>query len=780
MEEKIILVKGRVQRELFYNEESSFGVYLFYTEDYVESSGLQKQDFTKRRFGTISGNVQRLNIGSVYNMELSETYNRKYDQVQFSPIKVYEKIPNTLAEKYIFLESILTKNQAETLLEAYPEIIQDIIDNKEVDISGLKNISESRFDRIKDKILNNYVLSDLLIMLSPYGITFSQVKAISSLNKNTALIKEMILKNPYVLSDVNGFGFSTVDKIALKMKPNLKNSEERVEAFLKYVLEDEAESNGHTWLLRTDIIGYGRKLIPECLAILKDLLSRDEQTFLHIEGDKIGRKMDFVVETLIHKELERINGAESLAFTRPTMEKIQEIVVETQEKQGFEFSEEQMKTLNSLSENKNVIIVSGGAGSGKTSVVNGISNILEKCETSRPISISQIALSAKASIRMKQVTKRHSTTIHKFLYDLNVEASDGQTESREELIFQSDISDEEKERMESLHNIRSSDVVIIDEFSMVNIYLTLKVLKEIKTGAIIIFVFDYAQLPAIGAGAVAYDLLECSNYNKSKYTKVHRQGEKSGILMDANTIRLQQNPLRQFEKSITTGELKDMTYMFRNTPEEIRGLAVKSFISGVDKFGIDNINIVCPRKNNTQNSAEELNYAIQEILIPKGSVIEYTNPMTKKDFRLGDKVIHRKNMNQENVFNGEVGTVIKIDLDSESKTPVVVKYDYGTISKVIKYDNAMLKHLQLAYALTVHSFQGSENKAIIVVLDKASFMLLDNTMLYTAITRAKERCVLISDPSSFTRCINEHKTLVRNTWLKDILTNGGDEDRKSS
>jgi len=773
------IFRGTPQEEMFYNPDQNFGIYLFYTEEEVNSSAVKKQSFGKKRYGTILGNMQRLNLGTQYTMEVEEKYNARYKKIQFNALKVYEEIPKTLEQKRIFLETILTVKQTNTLLEHNENIIEDIMSGKEIDVSELHNIKENRIEVVKRRVLESYVLADLLIFLTPYGINFSQVKKISSMSSNPSLVKEMISDNPYILCKVDGLSFANVDKIALKIDSNLRKSNKRIFAFIEDLLELKGESDGHTWLLKEDIINFAMRTMPECREELRAILNSDvEYDFLHIEGDKIGRKKDYEVELAIYNELERINNAEKTAFTRPTIEKIAEFVKVIEEEQGYVLSDEQRKTVDSLAEDNNVVIVSGLSGSGKSSAVNAISNTMEMAQENKRLSISQMALSAKASIRLKQVTKRYSTTIHKFLYDVNMEFQPQENIREETLGFSekiqsAEIEEEEKERMESLANIRKSDIVIIDEFSMVNIYLTLKVLKEVKTGAMIIFVFDYAQLPAIGAGAVAYDLLELSEYNKSKYVEVHRQGQSSGILMDANTIRQQINPLQGFEKSITTGESKDMTYMFRIKREQINNLAIKSFIGGAKKFGIDNINIICPRKDTVLNSAYELNYKIQDILLPKGAVGEFTNPITKKDFRLGDKVIHKKNMATLGVFNGEIGTVIAIN--ANDKFPVVVRYSYEDEdeSKTIKYDVQLMKHLQLAYALTVHSYQGSENKAIIVVMDSDSNMLLDNTMLYTAMTRAKDRCVLITDPKSFLRCITEHKTLIRNTWLKGILIEGG-------
>ena len=768
-DKKIIMLTGKISKELFYDDEKKWGVYSFTTTEKIYSEALSPNKYGNVMFGTVTGNIQPLEEGQKYIMELTEEYNRRYDKMQFKAENIYSEIPKTISQKRDFLSSILTKLQTDTLLENYPNIISMAINNDEIDVSVLHNISEKTIEDMKNKIIASYGLSDLIEFFKPYGVSFKQIQKMSSLNSNTTLLKESILENPYILTKVKGIGFKVTDEIAMKIKPELKHSEERVYALLDFVLDREANGDGHTWLSKNEMLLYGNSLVPECIDILKDVLSRshDESGFLHIDGDRIGRMSDYNTEKKIYEQLERINSGET-CIDLPTDEQVNSMMVEIEEEQGFELSVEQKATLHALSNTGNVVIVSGQSGSGKTTVVNSISTILEKTQREngkKPLVVSQMALSAKASMRLVEITDRHSTTIHKFLYELEkVEKA------------QSDINFENTEEIQDaimeVQKVATSDVIIIDEFSMVNIYITLRVLKMVKEGAVVVFVFDYAQLPSIGAGAVSYDILEYSHYNKSKYTEVHRQGRKSGILMDANTIRTQENPLKTYKKSITTGELEDMTYLFRNDKDDINKTAIRAFVNGVKKFGVDNINIICPRKDKVLNSAKELNKEIQSLIIPKGTAPEYYDNVTKTIFRLGDKVIHRKNMPELKVINGEVGTVTDISKDQNDSKPVTVTFKTNHGEKIVNYDVLALKSLQLAYALTVHSYQGSENKAIIVVLDGASNMLLDNTMLYTAITRAKERCVVVSDPNSFSKCIREHKTLIRNTWLKNILIEG--------
>ena len=755
--EKIILT-GKINKEIYYNSETSYGVYSFYTESNIQSDGLNKHKYSDRWYGTIIGNMQRLEIGCQYIMEVNEVFDRKYKKIQFESILIYEQIPKTRDQKEVFLNSILTETQTKTVLDAYPDFIENIMDGVELDLSLLNGIKEYRFALIKEKVIDSYILTDLLLFLSPYGITYKEVKEISSICESVSDVKEMILDNPYVLVKKTKLKFGLVDSVAINISDKFIKSKERLIAFLEYQLKMQESSKGDTWINSNKLYQMVEKRVMECSHLFKKLLidEVEKPTFLHIEGDKVGSLYSYNTEIKIFKELNRINSSLP-KFIIPTNDIVELTIKEVERNQGFELSEEQKETMYMLPEEGNVLIVSGSSGSGKSTAINTICEILDTAQVEEDISISQMALSAKASIRMHELTNRPSSTIHKFLFEQKEDFS----EVEEKIMI--DCEPEYDGR---------GNIYIIDEFSMVNIYLTLKVLEGIPSGSMIIFVFDYAQLPAIGAGAIAYDLLEYSGYKKSKYTEVHRQGRDSGILIDANIIKTQVNPLKKYEKAITTGKNKDMTYLFRNSEEDIRNLAIKTFISGVKKFGVDNINIITPRKKDVINSSRVLNKKIQDILIPSGSVDEYLCRITDISFRVGDKVIHKSNMAKDDVFNGEIGTVIQADNNKDSELPLTVFFKYGNIEKTILYSKDMTKSLELAYALTVHSYQGSENTAILVVLDNNGGMLLDNTMLYTAITRAKDRCVVISNPQAFQKCIDNHNTLRRNTWSSGIYKNG--------
>lgn len=244
------------------------------------------------------------------------------------------------------------------------------------------------------------------------------------------------------------------------------------------------------------------------------------------------------------------------------------------------------------------------------------------------------------------------------------------------------------------------------------------------------------------------------------------KAEKSGILVDANIIRENENPITEtLQSRIIHGELKDIVYMFRNNRESLFNIAIKTFLKSIEEDGLDNVVIAVPRKQGCLNSAFEINKFIQNKLLSKEKKsISYGDNI----FKLGAKVMQTVNDYEKNVFNGEIGYITKIDNSYENKKPetycVITFETPDGKKKDITYSKKELASLDLAYALTVHKLQGSGRKTVIGIVDNTHYQLLDNCMLYTLLTRAKKRCLLLAEPQAFMKCIRTSHNR-RNTWI---------------
>lgn len=733
--------------ELYYNESSAFGVYKFSTK--TEAPNLERNEdyFSGKVYytGILSGRMQRLYIGDTYNVTAKPTFSKKYNNWQYEPIAIQAAVPKSEEQQKAFLQSILTEKQAETLVSAYPNIVEDIMNgNDNVDLNNLNGIGQITYNMIKEKIINNYVISDILALLQPLGVTYNTIKKLESWESNPVLLKKELINNPYILTKIRGFGFKKVDALAIKLNPDIKCSQERLKAYINFYFIELGEEMGHTWVDMEVLKDNIHNNVPECYELLDEFISTDqiaEYPLLHIdEGDKIGLKYYFDVEEyLFNKIMDMQSNAKLLSVSDESIEKG---MTKAQNEQGFELTDEQKQVvLNSFKDS--ITIISGKAGCGKTSCIRSILNIYLQ----EGYSINCCALSAKAAGVIRESTGFYATTIHRMLG----------CKGLNKFSYNED-------------NLLPCNVLFIDEGSMISADIFYRIFKALNSNTKVIICGDNGQLPPIGYGNIFNDLLSLNEYlGVYELTKVMRQAADSGITSDANIIRSGNNPIEKPELKIVTGKLQDMTYMFRDSRETLNKLAIKAYMNAIKKYGIDDTLIGVPRKKDCINCTYELNNILQDMILPdEQQMMKFGN----RFYKLGAKVIQKINNYEKGVFNGDIGyiTEIKQTMQKNQKvTEFTVEYKSGDDIKTIEYEQGELDQLDLAYAMTIHSLQGSGYKAVIVLIDNTHFALLDNCLLYTAITRAKKKCLLLAEPYAFKKCIDTNKTISRQTWLSNFI-----------
>ena len=568
------------------------------------------------------------------------------------------------------------------------------------------------------------------------------IKKLLSDEPNPVLLKREIEKNPWVLTRVDNLGFKRVDDLALKLKPELIDSTQRLVSFIQYYFKDLGESKGHTWcsekILRTAISNN----VYECSDKVDWLF--ENNNFLHIVNGRIGLKYYYDIEQQIYQLILDKSKVDTTINISDTA--IELAIKHAEEEQGFNYVVEQLDTIHK-SLHRTVSLITGKAGTGKTSIMRAI----VKAYTENNYMITASALSAMAAQRITEATEFPAMTIHrtlgcqglnKFTYDMD--------------------------------NHLITDVAFLDEGSMVNASLFSHWLEAIGDNTRIIISGDHKQLPPIGFGNVFSDLVEMFDDSiVSKLIKPMRQAEKSGILVDANKIRENINPISEkLQPRIIHGELQDMYYMFRSNRQSLFNIAIKTFLKSVETDGIDNVVIAVPRRKDCLNSTNEINKVIQNELL--GDVQQSIEGF-ETNFKLGAKVMQTVNDYDKNVFNGEIGYITQIGERYESKKKkeeycVVTYSDICGHDKLIEYTKKELTSLSLAYAMTVHKLQGAGRKTVIGIIDNTHHQLLDNCMLYTLLTRAKKRCLLLAEPSAFLQCIRTSHNH-RNTWLKSQTEN---------
>lgn len=747
-EDEIYKFTAIITYEQYYSDDSTWGVFGFSTKDDIPfftkptktfdpfGDNNSANDIDDKKMSKLAGKMQHLVVGGEYVVKARYKKDKKYGD-QYTPIAIYAIIPQSRETQLLFLKSMIPEWMADNLINAYPNVVNDVANGtlKTIDYSLVKGVREITWNKIKEKIINNYLISDIISMLKPIGVTYAMIKKLLSEEPNPVLLKQELEKNPYIMTKIDGIGFRKCDDLALKLKPELIDSTQRLVAFIQYYFKDLGESKGHTWCSEKILRAAISNNIYECCNKVDWLLENND--FLHIDNGRIGLKYYYDIEMQIYHLI--LNKSQIETTINISDEAIDKAIKHAEEEHGFDYVVEQLDTIHK-SLHRTVSLITGKAGTGKTSIMRAI----VKAYMENNYMMTASALSAMAAQRITEATEFPAMTIHRTLG----------CQGLNDFTYNKD-------------NHLITDVAFLDEGSMVNASLFLHWLEAIGDNTRIIISGDHKQLPPIGFGNVFSDLIEMFDDSVvSKLVKPMRQAEKSGILVDANKIRENINPIyEKLQPRIIHGELQDMYYMFRTNRQSLFNIAVKTFIKSVESDGIDNVVIAVPRRKDCLNSTNEINKVIQNELL--GDVLESIEGFDTT-FKLGAKVMQTVNDYDKNVFNGEIGYVTKISerYDGKKKEEYceVTYTDIFGKDKIIEYTKKELAALDLAYAMTVHKLQGAGRKTVIGIIDNTHHQLLDNCMLYTLLTRAKKRCLLLAEPEAFLQCIRtSHNN--RNTWM---------------
>ena len=747
-EDEIYKFTAIITYEQYYSDDSTWGVFGFSTKDDIPfftkptktfdpfGDNNSANDTDDKKMSKLAGKMQHLVVGGEYVVKARYKKDKKYGD-QYTPIAIYAIIPQSRETQLLFLKSMIPEWMADYLINAYPNVVNDVANGtlKTIDYSLVKGVREITWNKIKEKIINNYLISDIISMLKPIGVTYAMIKKLLSEEPNPVLLKQELEKNPYIMTKIDGIGFRKCDDLALKLKPELIDSTQRLVAFIQYYFKDLGESKGHTWCSEKILRAAISNNIYECCNKVDWLLENND--FLHIDNGRIGLKYYYDIEMQIYHLI--LNKSQIETTINISDEAIDKAIKHAEEEQGFDYVVEQLDTIHK-SLHRTVSLITGKAGTGKTSIMRAI----VKAYMENNYMMTASALSAMAAQRITEATEFPAMTIHRTLG----------CQGLNDFTYNKD-------------NHLITDVAFLDEGSMVNASLFLHWLEAIGDNTRIIISGDHKQLPPIGFGNVFSDLIEMFDESVvSKLVKPMRQAEKSGILVDANKIRENINPISEkLQPRIIHGELQDMYYMFRTNRQSLFNIAIKTFIKSVKSDGIDNVVIAVPRRKDCLNSTNEINKVIQNELL--GDVLESIEGFDTT-FKLGAKVMQTVNDYDKNVFNGEIGYVTKISerYDGKKKEEYceVTYTDIFGKDKIIEYTKKELAALDLAYAMTVHKLQGAGRKTVIGIIDNTHHQLLDNCMLYTLLTRAKKRCLLLAEPEAFLQCIRtSHNN--RNTWM---------------
>lgn len=620
-------------------------------------------------------------------------------------------------------------------------------------LAEVKGISEDRAEEIAAEFNEKWGLWQIVEFLEKFGIGPSNSKKIY--DKLGANALEKIEDNPYILVDIAyGVDFFKIDKIAIKLGIEI-NSFERIKAGIKYALL-LASYNGNTCVEKNALITFvknklnaNEEYIEENLISLKAsdeivLESRDDET------DWYYLKPLYTAEKNVAERIYMMNRSKNVKH----IDNFEKELAKQEKSLEIILSEKQREALKGVNEN-NVSIITGGPGTGKTTIIKSLIDIYK----SKKKKVVLCAPTGRAAKKMSEATGEEAKTIHR-------------------LLEIGKIDDDRLSNVDADFKPIDADVIVIDEMSMVDIFIMNYITKAIYLGTKLVLVGDSNQLPSVGAGSVLKDLIESNTVPTVNLDKIFRQAAKSDIIVNAHKVN---NGEMFVDKKEREESNNDFFYINESNIEKIVSQIVSLSTGRLSKYGdydfSKDIQILTPTKKGALGT-KELNRVLQENINPEkeGKKERKYGDIT---FREGDRVMQVKNnydifWDREidgfyetgtGVFNGEFGKIEKIDNEEKQ---IKIEFDDG---KIAWYMFSELEQLELAYAITIHKSQGSEFNVVIMALPQAAPMLLTKNLLYTGITRAKKLLIIFGSGNVVKYMINNSDSKKRNTGLKYKLIN---------
>lgn len=671
----------------------------------------------------VVGCMPTLAIGESIEVE-GKWVNHKIYGTQFEVNSFMPVTPSSLEGIYVYLSSGMIhgigEKMAKRIIDKFGVDTLEVIQNSPEKLQEVEGIGSKKVKQIVKSYEEDRELRNIIIQLSPFGITPNYCLKIYKKYKSSAI--EVINKNPYQLAeDIRGIGFKVADSIASKIGID-KNSKDRICQGILYTL-NKSLSNGHTYLPEHVLIQDSEKLLELNGEIIKEcvmMLVYNQK--IHIEKvnneNLIYLMPYYLAENGVCSQIVKLSQYE---FEDLKIDIDNEINVLEEDKK-IKLAEKQILAVKE-SVNSGVLIITGGPGTGKTTTINAIIDIFEN----NGKSVTLAAPTGRAAKRMSETSNKEAKTIHRLL-EMGFSTDD-------DLTFFKDEEDP-----------INSDVIIVDEVSMVDIILMYNLLRAIKLGTRVILVGDSDQLPSVGAGNVLKDMINSNIINVVKLNEIFRQAQESMIIVNAHKIN-NGEPLYLNTKG------KDFFFIRKSTNEEILNEIIGLVNERLPKFykvdKLKDIQVLSSMRKG-ELGVTNLNIELQKYLNKKEK-FKVEESFSKRLFRVGDKVMQVKNNytkkwetedqkeSGEGIYNGDIGYVYHIDKD---KKTIYILFDQ---TKIVSYLYDELDEIDHSFCITIHKSQGSEFPVVVLPIAWAPPMLLSRNLLYTAVTRAKKLVVLVGD-----------------------------------
>ncbi len=719
-----------IEETIFRNEENGYSVV---------------QAKAGRESVTVVGTLPALAPGEQVLLSGSWTAHPQYGK-QWKATACEIRKPTTLLGIERYLGSGLIRgvgpSTARLLVQAFGKNTLDVLSEYPERLTEVPGIGKKRAAQLAESFREQYAAREAMVFLQSYGV--SPTLAVKISKAYGADAQRKIRENPYrLIDDIDGVGFLTADRIALSLGIP-QDSEYRLRSGLKYVLQEAAAGEGHTFLPKPLLLERAARALrveDGLLAhALDTLLFAREIIALDLDGQEaLLLSGFFYAEKEIARYLKLLMGREEKIPEAQILEKIQQFEREHQ----MQFSENQRRAV-SEAVRRGLVVITGGPGTGKTTIINCILWLLGK-------DVLLAAPTGRAAKRMSEATGHEAKTLHRLL----------------------EFAGDEGHFQRDEQNPLDCGCVIVDEMSMVDVFLMRSLLVALKPGTKLILVGDADQLPSVGAGNVLGDILKSGVVPSVRLTDIFRQSEESLIVLNAHRINHGEPPILNRRDS-------DFFFERRPVPDEaaqaIVGLCARRLPAFLHSDApARDIQVLAPTKKSGAG-VYQLNTLLQAALNPPApwkKEIAYGETV----FRTGDKVMHIRNNYQlpwkadggeegEGVFNGDVGFVSAVDNQDRI---VTVRFDD---ERTVEYDYQQLEELELAYCLSVHKSQGSEFPCVVMPVLGGPPRLLTRNLFYTALTRARKLVVLVGREDAIADMVRNNHIATRYTTLRQRLEEG--------
>ena len=752
---------GKAVKTIHRNNDSYFTIASF---DLVKEIDGEVEIHPIYKTFTVVGIMPYLMEDADYEISATEVENKKYGkQYQVNSINLY--LPNGIESKEgqkEFLDIIFTKLQVKEMYEALDNPYMTLKDGDISSLVKVKNCGMKTAVAWIDKFKTYMPLSNAMKELSEYGLTEALLRRIVNHYKSSDIAVEIIQNKPYKLIEVNGVGWHKCDEIAMKggLKPD---SPERIGTYILYYLQERA-NEGYSYIpadanteIENGIVSKTQKpinFIDTMIEFFGDDISDEalkggldyvnDQLWFSDNRKFVGLKRIYDLEMSVAENLIRIRDGEN-DFKYSNWK---DIIKQKEIDQGWEYNEQQIEGIKAVLENQ-VVVITGKAGTGKSSIVDAMIAVLQG------YSYAQTALSGRAAARMAEITHEEGYTIHRLLGFTKGDRDHGG------FVFHED-------------NKLPRDIIILDEVSMVDGELFNRLVKAIKTGSKLIMLGDTGQLECIGCMNIAADLIASKEIVSIELSQIHRQAANSGIITESIKAR---EGIQLIEKdwigTEVRGKLNDLVIDCfsdkSNTFYKVMQHASSELEDGTD---IMDLMVIAPSYKN-ESGVDNLNAALQSLYNPDSP--EKKEVFVQKSskawiLREGDKIInvqndyYAKNKFTAGIFNGNIGVVKNIDTDANT-----IAVDFQDIPGIMILPKKNWKDLELGYAITCHKAQGSQCKKVIVGLDFGSFIQLSREWVYTAMTRAIDKCYMVAQNNALRYAVSKNSISVKRTHLVKLL-----------